>query len=163
VTEYAIKNVEVDGVPIKGVIDKLEFNGKQANVVDYKTGSYDNAKSKFDGPDEKNPLGGDYWRQAVFYKILVDSDARKDWEVMRTEFDFIEPVKNEYKKHPIVITPEAYSFVKTQIKETYAKIKNMEFTEGCGKTDCHWCGFVKSNFTDTDGIMGEIKETEELN
>lgn len=160
VTEYAIKNVEVDGVPIKGVIDKLEFNGKQANVVDYKTGSYDNAKSKFNGPDEKNPLGGDYWRQAVFYKILVDSDARKDWEVMSTEFDFIEPVKNEYKKHPIIITPEAYSFVKTQIKETYAKIKNMEFTEGCGKADCHWCGFVKSNFSDADGIIENLKDTE---
>lgn len=160
VTEYAIKNVEVDGVPIKGVIDKLEFNCKQANVVDYKTGSYDNAKSKFNGPDEKNPLGGDYWRQAVFYKILVDSDARKDWEVMSTEFDFIEPVKNEYKKHPIIITPEAYSFVKTQIKETYAKIKNMEFTEGCGKADCHWCGFVKSNFSDADGIIENLKDTE---
>ena len=163
VTEYAIKNVEVDGVPIKGVIDKLEFNGKQANVVDYKTGSYEKAESKFKAPDEKNPLGGDYWRQAVFYKILVDSDARKDWDVMSTEFDFIEPVKNEYKKHPIIITPEAYSIVKTQIKETYAKIKNMEFTEGCGESDCHWCGFVKSNFTDTNGIMNEIKESEELN
>ncbi|TKC00953.1 ATP-dependent DNA helicase [Pedobacter cryophilus] len=157
-TEYAIKNVEMDGVPIKGIIDKLEFKGRQTNVVDYKTGSYDNAKSKFGAPDDRNPLGGDYWRQAVFYKILVDSDARKDWEVISTEFDFIEPVKNEYKKHPIIITPEAYSIVKTQIKETYAKIKNMEFTQGCGKADCHWCGFVKSNFASADGIMGEMKD-----
>jgi DNA helicase-2/ATP-dependent DNA helicase PcrA len=157
-TEYAIKNVEMDGVPIKGIIDKLEFNGKQAKVVDYKTGSYDNAKSKFGAPDDKNPLGGDYWRQAVFYKILVDSDARKDWDVISTEFDFIEPVKGEYKKHPIIITPEAYGIVKTQIKETYTKIKNMEFTQGCGKADCHWCTFVKSNFKDASGIMDDMKE-----
>ncbi len=159
-TEYAIKNVEVNGVPIKGVIDKLEFKGRQANVVDYKTGSYDHAKAKFVEPNEKNPLGGDYWRQGVFYKILVDSDARRDWEVVSTEFDFIEPVKNEYMKHQIYITPEAYDFVKAQIEETYRKIKNMEFTQGCGKADCTWCNFVRSNFEDADGMMKEMKEQE---
>jgi len=160
-TEYVIKNVEMDGVPIKGIIDKLEFNGKQAKVVDYKTGSYDNAKAKFLRPNDKNPLGGDYWRQGVFYKILVDSDARKDWDVISTEFDFIEPVKGEYHKEKIVITPEAYSLVKEQIKDTYTKIKNMEFTQGCGKAECHWCDFVKSNFNNADGIMGEMKNGEE--
>lgn len=160
-TEYAIKNVETSGIPIKGVIDKFEFNGKQANVVDYKTGSYDNAKLKFLAPGDKNPLGGDYWRQGVFYKILVDSDARKDWEVVSTEFDFIEPVKGEYLKEKIVITPEAYSFVKDQIKDSYAKIMNLEFTKGCGKPDCHWCNFVKSNFKNTDGIMSDLNEDEE--
>ncbi|MEO6160488.1 MAG: ATP-dependent DNA helicase [Pelobium sp.] len=160
VTEYPIKNVETDGVPIKGIIDKLEFNGKQVNVVDYKTGNYEYAKPKFEAPSEKNPLGGDYWRQGVFYKILVDSDARKDWEVVSTEFDFIEPVKGEYKKESVYITPENYAFVKQQIKDTYSKIMNMEFTEGCGKADCHWCTFVKSNFTNADGIMTDLKENE---
>ncbi|MBD3748012.1 MAG: ATP-dependent helicase [Sphingobacteriales bacterium] len=160
-TEYSIKNVETDGVPIKGVIDKLEFNGKQANVVDYKTGSYENAKVKFLPPNDKNPLGGDYWRQGVFYKILVDSDARKDWEVISTEFDFIEPDKSGvYQKEPIYITPEAYTIVKDQIKSTYAKIMNMEFTQGCGKTDCHWCNFVKSNFRNAEGLMNDLKEDE---
>src|ERR1700761_9549005 len=38
VTERSIKNVEVEGVPIKGNLDKVEFHGKQATVVDYKTG-----------------------------------------------------------------------------------------------------------------------------
>ncbi len=36
--ERNIKNVVVNGVPLKGKIDKLEFNGKEVNVVDYKTG-----------------------------------------------------------------------------------------------------------------------------
>ena len=36
--ERNISNVVVNGVPLKGKIDKLEFNGKEVNVVDYKTG-----------------------------------------------------------------------------------------------------------------------------
>ena len=36
--ERSIKNVVVDGVPLKGKLDKLEFLNKEVNVVDYKTG-----------------------------------------------------------------------------------------------------------------------------
>jgi len=39
VIEYMIRNVEVDGVPIKGKLDKIEFQGNEVNVVDYKTGN----------------------------------------------------------------------------------------------------------------------------
>ncbi|MEJ6981995.1 ATP-dependent DNA helicase [Pedobacter sp. P351] len=152
VTEYAIKNVEVDGVPIKGVLDKLEFKGNLVNVVDYKTGSFERAKAKFKAPDEKNPNGGDYWRQAVFYKILVENDRRKNWEVLSTEFDFIEPEKNEYHKQPILIRPEDLTIVRSQIKESYEKILNHEFT-GCGKEDCNWCTFVRSNFTQPQDLL----------
>ncbi len=161
VTEYNIKNVEVDGVPIKGIIDKLEFNGNLVNVVDYKTGSYENAKPKFSKPDEKTPMGGDYWRQGIFYKILIDNDARKNWEVASTEFDFIEPYKNEYVKQKVLITKDDYDFVKDQIKTTYAKIKNLEFTQGCGKENCHWCNFVKSNFSKADNLMEDLHNLEE--
>ena len=44
------------------------------------------------------PNGGDYWRQAVFYKILVDNYDQKSWQVVSSEFDFIEPnAKKEIK------------------------------------------------------------------
>ena len=36
--ERNIRNIVVNGIPLKGKIDKLEFNGKEVNVVDYKTG-----------------------------------------------------------------------------------------------------------------------------
>ena len=36
----------VNGVPLKGKLDKLEFDGKDVNVVDYKTGDPDKAKDK---------------------------------------------------------------------------------------------------------------------
>jgi DNA helicase-2/ATP-dependent DNA helicase PcrA len=144
--ERNIRGVVVNNVPLKGKLDKLEFDGKNVNVVDYKSGNIDNALPKLKPPHEKDPNGGDYWRQAVFYKILIDNYEQKDWNVISTEFDFIEPdKKKEYRKEKIVITPSDTETVKQQIADTWQKIQNREFYTGCGKEDCHWCNFVKDN------------------
>ncbi len=50
VTEYMIRNVEVAGVPIKGMLDKIEFEGNDVNVVDYKTGSVQYGLKKLKPP-----------------------------------------------------------------------------------------------------------------
>ncbi len=143
--ERNIKGVVVNGVPLKGKLDKLEFNGKEVNVVDYKTGNVDNAKDKLKPPQEKIPNGGDYWRQAVFYKILLDNHNR-DWIAVSSEFDFIEPDKKKiYRKEKIYINPEDITTVKHQIKMAWDKIQQHDFYTGCGKPDCHWCEFVKTN------------------
>lgn len=143
--EKRIKTV-VKEIPIKGALDKLEFDGKAVNVVDYKTGDPDKAKEKLKEPSDKDPHGGDYWRQAVFYKILVDNYEQKDWKVVSTEFDFVEPDKKKnYRKEKVVISPADITTVTQQISETWQKIQNREFYTGCGKEDCHWCNFVKTN------------------
>ncbi|SJZ32282.1 ATP-dependent helicase [Sediminibacterium ginsengisoli] len=146
VVERSIRNVVVNGVPLKGKLDKLEFNGKEVNVVDYKTGDPDKAKDKLKPPHDKNPDGGDYWRQAVFYKLLIDHYDQKDWRVVSTEFDFIEPDnKKQYRKEKITITPADTTTVTQQLTEAWEKIQARQFYTGCGKEDCHWCGFVKTN------------------
>ena len=100
--ERNIRNVIVNGIPLKGKLDKLEFDGKMVNVVDYKTGDPEKAADKLSGPTAKNPTGGDYWRQAVFYKILVDHYEQRGWQAVSTEFDFIEPTKQkEYQRKKI--------------------------------------------------------------
>jgi DNA helicase-2/ATP-dependent DNA helicase PcrA len=158
--ERNIRNVIVKGVPLKGKLDKLEFQGKEVNVVDYKTGDVDKAREKLAPPNEKDPNGGDYWRQAVFYKILVDSYEQKEWKVTSTEFDFVEPdKKKEYRKAKIMITPEDTTTVTQQIVATWHKIQNREFYTGCGSPDCHWCNFVKTN--DLAVALHEIVEEEE--
>ncbi len=144
--ERNIRGIVVNGVPLKGKLDKLEFNGKEVNVVDYKSGNIDNAIPKTKPPSDKDPNGGDYWRQAVFYKILVDNYEQKDWKVISTEFDFIEPdKKGEYRKEKIVINPQDMDTVKQQLTEVWHKIQDRDFYTGCGKEDCHWCNFVKNN------------------
>ena len=145
--ERNIKNV-VNGIPIKGKIDKMEFNGKEVNVVDYKTGDVnsDYTKKKLMPPNEKQPNGGDYWRQAVFYKILIDNMDGKDWKVVSSEFDFVEPDKVKgFQKRKIFIEPADITTVKQQITEVWNQIQAHNFYTGCGKEDCRWCNFVKEN------------------
>ena len=144
--ERNIRNVTVKNVPLKGKLDKLEFDGKLVNIVDYKTGDPEKAKTRLKGPSEKEPNGGDYWRQAVFYKILIDNYEQKDWKAISTEFDFIEPDKKKiYRKEKVTISPADITTVTEQIVSAWDKIQNREFYIGCGKEDCHWCNFVKTN------------------
>jgi len=159
IVEKAVRNVAVQNVPINGKLDKLEFNGKQVNVVDYKTGKYENAKKKLVPPNEKEPNGGDYWRQAVFYKILLDNDRTNDWQAVSTEFDFIEPVNDEYKTEIVQVSPSDITTVTHQITDTWQKIQNKEFKTGCGKPDCDWCNFVKSNHLAVELHPPEEEET----
>lgn len=162
--ERSYRNVVLENVPLNGKLDKLEFDGNQVNVVDYKTGQFENAKHKFGPPDpEKYELkkdtddqhlfeyqyGGDYWRQAVFYKILMDIDTTKSWEMKSTEFDFVEPDKKtgNYIKQKVNIMASDIEIVKSQIISSYKNIKAKNFNTGCGKEECQWCSFVTSYYS----------------
>lgn len=150
-------------INLTGKIDKLEFDGNNVVLVDYKTGKYDDKKKpSLRGPKEElkegkvpsfeDEFGGNYWRQAVFYKILIQNSTsldQRNWKLERTEFDFVEPHPNsgKFHKEKIVITPQDVEFVQNQIVSTYQKIKTLDFT-GCGKDDCSWCA-------------GEIEKQEE--
>ncbi|HSZ86897.1 MAG TPA: ATP-dependent DNA helicase, partial [Puia sp.] len=125
--ERNIRNVSLDNIPLNGKLDKLEFTGKQVNVVDYKTGKFENAKKKLLPPNDNDPNGGDYWRQAVFYKILIDNDRSIDWEVVSTIFEFVEPINDEYKVEKLIITPEDITTVSHQVKTVWQKIQDKEF------------------------------------
>lgn len=159
VIESMIKNVLLDDVPLKGKIDKIEFDGKNATVIDYKTGDPEKCNDKLARPGTKNSNGGDYWRQAIFYKILLDLNP-KDWNVTAVEFDFVEPdKKKQYRKEKISVSSIDTDIVKEQIKETWTKIQRKDFYTGCGKKDCHWCNFVKTNKLAI--ALHELKEEEE--
>lgn len=147
ITEYNISSVTVNGVPIKGKLDKIEFDGWQCQVIDYKTGNPDYATRKeLSAPSEANPDGGDYWRQMVFYKILLENfPPAKDWQMTAGIFDFIEKnSKDEYVRFTVPIMGNDVTTVKQQIRQVYDKIMNHEFDKGCGKEDCHWCNFAKT-------------------
>jgi DNA helicase-2/ATP-dependent DNA helicase PcrA len=157
--EHRVSNAEFEGVPITGALDKIEIDGSKVNVVDYKTGSPENGKKKLNPPDEKDPLGGEYWRQIVFYKILLDSDRTRSYEMISGEIDFIQKdSKKNFSRQKIYIKPEEVNIVKLQIKDTYKKIMQHEFNPGCGKEDCQWCTFVKNNYK---GEKPELVESEE--
>lgn len=146
-TEYTINNIEIDGVPCNGNLDKIEFlSPSEVNVIDYKTGKPENGQKKINPPTEKDPNGGDYWRQIVFYKMLLDNYKREKWNMISGEIDFLEKESSKTKdfvKVKVPFSKDDISIVRAQVKDTYAKIMNHEFTQGCGEEDCRWCNFVK--------------------
>lgn len=144
--ERSIKSIYVKGVPLKGKLDKLEFNGHEVNVVDYKTGDAEKGVKKLNPPDEKETKGGDYWRQAVFYKLLVDNDENRNWTVKSASFDFLEPDKKSgFIQKQVLISAADITTVTAQIVHAWQRIQAHDFYTGCGKEDCTWCNFVRTN------------------
>jgi DNA helicase-2/ATP-dependent DNA helicase PcrA len=79
--------------------------------------------------------------------------------VVSTEFDFIEPDnKKNYRKEKLLISTLETGIVTQQITDTWAKIQQHEFYTGCGKEDCHWCNFVKTNHLEI--ALHELNEEE---
>ena len=140
--EHYIRNVELEGIPLKGTIDRVDLhNHNMVHIVDYKTGSQ--APKKTAKPTVKNPLGGDYWRQLVFYKILYESKYPGS-EVLSAAIDYLEPDRSgEFISRKITFRDGDKNKVAQMIKEAYKKIMNQEFYTGCGEKNCVWCNFVK--------------------
>ncbi|HSZ72031.1 MAG TPA: ATP-dependent DNA helicase, partial [Cytophagaceae bacterium] len=64
IIEQRFDNIEIEAVPVTGMIDKMErHENNKVEVVDYKTGNPANGLKKVYGPSDKDPNGGDYWRQ----------------------------------------------------------------------------------------------------
>ena len=144
--ELEIRNVEVKGVPLKGAIDKIDkIERNEVRIIDYKTGKF--RKEKVTPPNEKNPLGGDYWRQVVFYKILLENFHSRNYRVTDGKIDYVEPDQKTGENHfaTIDIQQKHVQTVTQQIVDTYEKIHQHKFYEGCGKPHCHWCNFTKKH------------------
>ncbi len=144
--EFKVNRFMLDGVPVTGKIDKIEFEGDTCTLVDYKTGDPDKSATALTAaPNEKDPLGGDYWRQMVFYKLLLENSDDKRWLVKMGMFDYIQKgnKSNEYKRVFVPVYAQDEEIVRRQLKDAYSRIMNHEFDTGCGKEDCHWCNFAR--------------------
>lgn len=143
-TEYRIRNVELQGIPITGIIDRLDFmDDFTVHIVDYKTGNPD--FQKINRPTDSNPIGGPYWRQLVFYKILYELHQQSH-KVQSAGIFYLEADnKNEYVSRQLDFRPDDVETVKILITDTYQKIMDHQFYEGCGEKGCRWCNFVKQN------------------
>ncbi len=160
--EKEFKNVEVEGVPVSGAIDRIDFLDQQTvHIVDYKTGAH--RADKVRRPTEKEPEGGSYWRQLVFYKLLFENWRSNPRRVASAEISYLEPdqKKGQFPVFRIVFEPEDTTVMKTLIKDTYGKIMRQEFYEGCGEDNCHWCRFLKNQGSVDSFSDMEIEELDD--
>ncbi|MGB4850392.1 MAG: ATP-dependent DNA helicase [Saprospiraceae bacterium] len=137
-TEYRIRDIQIEGVPVTGFIDRIDKLNHDIRVFDYKTGRTDKFYQKLKPHSEKEPGGGPYWRQMVFYDLMLQKDLRIHKHLTAGYIQALEPDKDgKFIQREVKITDEDRAYVTQQIVETYQKIQNLDFEKGCG--ECEWC------------------------
>lgn len=141
INEFKVRGVLIaPNIKLNGKIDKVELPkvGREVRVIDYKTGK---PKTRNHILGETKTGNGDYFRQLVFYKLLLDNYDRGKYDVSVGMIDFVEPdEQGRYKQEEFAITPEAVAELKELVLQTADDILNLKFfTRGCGKKDCEFC------------------------
>jgi len=153
-TEVSISDTEYEGVPIKGKIDRLVRKDGEWVVTDFKTGKHANGKKKLAPPIEKAKAGdpyqkihgGDYWRQIIFYSLLLRSAKYRQLPMNYGVMDFVESDDNdEHIMESVQVDVESQRVVGEQLKVAYKGIMDKEFSPGCGKPDCEWCTLMEKH------------------
>ncbi|MBU1130024.1 ATP-dependent helicase, partial [Patescibacteria group bacterium] len=117
-------NIHLSDIPITGKIDKIEIldskKGDLTNVkvVDFKTGNPDSYLYK-----------DDYFRQLVFYKVLIDNAFSLKYNVSSGIIDYVQKSKKTdkfVKKEFKTTTKDVDELIKL-IKQTHAKILSLDF------------------------------------
>ena len=137
-TEYQPLNMQIEGIPVTGLMDRVDKLGDQVWVYDYKTGSTTDFAKKLRPPSPENPIGGSYWRQMVFYDLLLERDPKFKTHMTQGYLQALEPGKDgRFVRRDVTISDEDRQAVTQILVDTYQKIQNKEFHKGCG--ECDWC------------------------
>ncbi len=139
-------STEIENIPITGAIDKIEFTTPvSVRVLDYKTGKQED---KFIyKPSAKNPMGGKYWRQLAFYKILLEQHQRGAMRVWEGEIAYLEPNgQGQFVSKKINLDGHDVDMMREMIRNVWKKIQARAFT-GCGAADCAWCQWIQNGQT----------------
>ncbi len=145
-TERAFKNTTIDDIPVTGAIDKMVLHKENGeffwSISDYKTGKL--LPERLSAPTPAQAQGGTYWRQLIFYKLLIEQSNTSPYFVRKAEIEYLSPnSQGAFIKKEIPITQTDTQQFRAILKENYQKILKHEFTEGCNRPTCKWCNFVK--------------------
>ena len=140
-------------LPINGTMDKLEFDGDTIRVVDYKTGFAQHGIEELE-------RDGDYWRQAVYYNILLEASASIDTsgKTIETRYVFLDDERQTagYSIHDVYVTSEDIEVVKGQIQDFWSSIRTGTFSHSCEEADCDFCRL--GQFVDFDMLQQLLNE-----
>jgi DNA helicase-2/ATP-dependent DNA helicase PcrA len=145
--EYRVSGVSLETkhegetahILLKGNLDKVEIlSDGRVNVVDYKTAK---PRSRNDIEGKTKSSEGDYKRQLVFYKLLLDRFERGKFNMQTGEIDFIEPNdRGQYKKEKFEILSEEVGELEKIILRVAEEILSLSFWNArCGEPKCESC------------------------
>ncbi len=137
--EVAIKGGSHDGVALTGKLDRIEFiNPQTVRVVDYKTGK---PKTRNDIEGNTKTSNGDYKRQLVFYRMLLDGYHDGAWHMEEGIIDFIEPDdQGKHHREIFALSDAEVHELKETLTRVFTEIRTGVFAQkGCGKKECTFC------------------------
>ena len=125
-------------IPIHGKLDAIIDKGKEVLVFDYKSRE---KMSLAEIKGETKNSNGNYFRQLVFYRLLLENDVRFADKAILPSLVFIMP--DEKGRSPIVGLPilkEDIEKVKNDINSLISGVWTGDILNtGCGKNDCDSC------------------------
>jgi DNA helicase-2/ATP-dependent DNA helicase PcrA len=132
-------STEPINILIRGQLDKVEImSDGSVNVVDYKTG---NPKSRADIEGDTKSSDGNYKRQLVFYKMLLETFDPSRFSMQTGEIDFVEPNKQgKYKREKFIVTDEEVAELKAVVTRSAEEILTLSFwNKKCDDPECESC------------------------
>jgi len=117
-------------VRLTGVLDRMVIIDPDTNTVrvtDYKTGK---PKSRNELMGMTKNASGDYYRQLVFYKMLLEMMPQRLFQMTEGEVDFIEPHTNgNMRKEVFEVPDEHVAELKELMQKTLESILDVDFWE----------------------------------
>lgn len=140
-TELEIRGIRInDQVFLNGKIDMIEPLDKnnKVNVYDFKTGGV-KSRNVIEGNTKDSK--GNYKRQLVFYKLLLDRYRNGVFNMSNGIIEFVEPNESgAYKREIFEITVKESDELLKRIIEVSNNIINLSFwNTKCDDRDCKYC------------------------
>jgi RecB family exonuclease len=139
-TELEIRGIRInDNLYLNGKLDMVMPSVNNTyDVIDFKTG-----KPKSRNVIEGNVKGGDgnYKRQLIFYKILLDRFRNGFFKMNTGIIEFVEPNDlGVYKREVFEITNSESEDLLKLIEKSAEEIINLSFwNETCDDRECEYC------------------------
>jgi DNA helicase-2/ATP-dependent DNA helicase PcrA len=141
-----------DGTLINGKLDRIEFLDGGAlpgaagvalepvRVIDYKTGK-PKTRNEIEGNTKSSD--GNYQRQLVFYKLLLDKEGKRDMK--DGVIQFVEPDdRGTMHREEFAITPGEVKVLEKLVMDVAREILDLSFWDkGCHDPDCKYCELRK--------------------
>ncbi len=152
-TEFAVRgillepnDIEEDPIRLTGILDKIEIDrdaervsGRTPVVVtDYKTGK-SHSRNYIEGKTKQST--GDYKRQLVFYKLLLNRFAEGKYMMTAGEIDFVEPdERGRYRRERFEVGEEEVTELEGVIRRVTTEIRTLAFwSRRCEDPKCEYC------------------------
>ncbi|MEX0598402.1 MAG: PD-(D/E)XK nuclease family protein, partial [Candidatus Paceibacterota bacterium] len=118
--------LEYEGVPLTGVIDRIEEYSTHYAIVDFKTGT---PILNWNNKSKANKLDS-FKRQLWFYALLLKIEGKYQDKPIQGRIDFMEStIEGEYISLDLIITDKDIEYIAKLVQIIYHKILSLDFPD----------------------------------